>query len=299
MHDPDHHPVVDAPGRGGECPPRSCRGSWAVGQFTVARRRPYTGADERVPRRLTLSVPAGDPGRRRDPLAGRASHVEPAHRPRPGAPVERSGDAASLPAGGLATARPGSAARGPTADLVALHATPAGPLLGSHAGRRRHRAPGPAHDTGCHRPHLAPRGDEVAGRGQRSGRPGSRGGRPHRLHGLEARGARGRPGRLLPGRLAGAGRGLAPAGARLALRDRLHLWHHGRPEGRHAQPRQHPRDSRGLRAAPRAEAPPSRRDPAPLAPLRAGARPLLRRRHRRGGALRPLAQPACPRGGHA
>ena len=103
----------------------------------------------------------------------------------------------------------------------------------------------------------------------------------------------------LPGRLAGPGRGLAAAGPRVALRDRLHLGHHRRPQGRHAQPRQHPRDGRGLRAAARAQAPPGRRHPAALAPLRAGARALLRHGHRRRGALRPLAEPAHHRRGHA
>ena len=40
----------------------------------------------------------------------------------------------------------------------------------------------------------------------------------------------------VPGRLGGAGRRLAGARPRLALRGRLHLWHDGRPEGRACSP---------------------------------------------------------------
>ena len=72
------------------------------------------------------------------------------------------------------------------------------------------------------------------------------------------------------------------------------------PKGVHAQPRQHPRDAGRLRAAARAASHHRAVSyPAPLAPLRAGAGALLRHGHRCRGALRPLAQPARHRGGHA
>ena len=213
------------------------------------------------------------------PPAGPPSHrCGPAHRPRPGARLVGGRDAAPLAARGLAPASAWPAARRPPADLVALDTAPARRVLGRHARRHRHRAARPAHDPGGHRAHLRPRRHAVARGGQRLRRPGPCRGRTRPLHGLEARGARGRPGRDVPRRLGGAGRRLAGAGPRLALRGRLHLWHDGRPEGRAADPRQHPRVDGRLREPPRAAPPARRLDPAAVASLRAGARALLRHR---------------------
>ena len=100
------------------------------------------------------------------------------------------------------------------------------------------------------------------------------------------------PGRRLPGRLGGAGRGVAAPDTRRGVRARLHVRHHRQPEGRDARPRQ---PARGRAVVPRghqADGAPDRLAAPAVAQPRADRVPVLRDGRRRGHPVRPEPQPA-------
>ena len=167
-----------------------------------------------------------------------------------------------------------------------------GGVLRGHAGAADHRAAGPADVVRCGRRHRQAHRARATSSWVRDAtrriraKPGSA--VPDHVR----RGPRGRPGRDLPARLGGAGRGLAGPGRGRGLRARLHVGHDRNAEGRDARPRQRAGLDRDVPPDRPADGASARLAPATLAPARAGGRAVLRPVGRRRHPLRPKPQPS-------
>ena len=127
--------------------------------------------------------------------------------------VELPGARSAKPAGRVAASLPGAAARRSAAHLVKLLPGAGRRLLRGNAGRRDHRAAGPAHGARHGPPDRGSIRGQPAGDRHRTRRPRSRGGRPRqatdRLDRRPLRGAR----RRVPGGLGRRSCRLVPPGS--------------------------------------------------------------------------------------